>query len=92
MVKGSYDHDVPDQIRLLREIGEIVEAVYSFEHAFLVDLEVCLSRRLDYWLSQWLCVLFHDQVLNICAENLLWVWVVLLVFMKNDLLTCGVVF
>ena len=92
MVQMSTHRDGSNEIRLLRQGGKVIKTICSFNQTLLVNLKVSLSRWLDYWLSEWLCVLFHDESFHILAENLLWIRVILLIFVKDYLMAFSIVF
>jgi len=57
----------------------------GFRYLFVVDLEVCFLVRLDDRGGQGLGVFFKYQCLHTWSIHILSIWVVLLVFMKHDL-------
>ena len=91
MVKVAADRHIPDQVSLLRQRRQVLKRVSGLHDVLLVDLKVRLLWWLDYWLSQRLGILLHDQCLDVLPKDLVSIWVVLLVLMEYDLVSMLVV-
>ena len=82
MQMSSYDN-IPDQLGFSTQSRKVFKAKACFWYLLFKQIERFVSWRLNYWLSEGLCIFIHDQCFYSRSINLFSIRIVLLIFMQH---------
>ena len=85
MMKMSSNDYISDQSGFGCQTRQVFEAESCLRDLFFIEVERFVLWRFNYWLSEWLSILIHDQCLDTWPVYFLRIRVVLLVFMQHNL-------